>query len=952
MKPITSLVLLTILKCSVSSLQSNNTLYIRSYGCDIGICSVNDIDYAESCAPTNTSNDYQGTIPLSTCASMGYAYKCLLGDYNGAPYASICHDANYSGFGVIDIGEGTFNLSFPIHLNNTQITIRGKGPLLTTLDYISNNTQGPWYGCTGTNSYLKIANLSIASTTLTDTSESSQLLALNEATLEFDNVLFDGHNYAQPADVNIKFWKFTSNSTAIFRNCVFRNNDVQYLFDGAVATFINCIFENNIIRRHGSYNDRFFGMFYVQNAATILFQNCMFNANEIIQRTMFSVVSGMLLISDTKFVNNYDSFTDHMTAMSIIWLDANSPIKLNITNSVFDNNSNHNAFVRVFTPTSTTHINIDNTVFVNNNDISRELEIYGRPDGLSFLKISNSQFENNSCQTGLYIDDASLLVTNTSWNGYQLVCHALDWCPWSGLIEYSTSENLQLSVILDHIQLLNINGPAISIKKEAFNSESFLFAISNSYFFNIDNVGGSCIDIYRLQPMDKYIIRNVTFEQCFSKYMAGALYLGGFNNDSVIENIRFINNYAEVGAADMYLWMWTSDSPLILKNKIKGIHISGSSSKHSPSSVLIENPIWWSYWMISFDEWIIEHTKCNAAVYLKGNIAFEFNRLTAFNNEKEVITALCGYGERCIGTVSVINSVFFQNYYGAIISYSGLSESQLLVIRNTTFADNNGVLVITAETDTSIVIIENSIPTHQHMPIQSVKIDNISDSVNGWWFECNFTQCRTETFTLDIFQTNELLVSAEKSNVTLRNTENNGIFTYDNKSLALQNWSFTSEDSAFFRFNFIFEGNVVFSFKNCEFMNLTVSDLFYVSNSAEVIFDDCQFVNNYGLSFNVVNGSLLSIEHSYIFNNTGDLSKAIIEIGNSSLENKVNIIQSEFYFNGGYQSLIHTYQSDNVFHQIYIDELKVVDNRNIYDYYGDGNADLTIVNSFFQNSLH
>eukprot|EP01084_Bolivina_argentea_P069716 126797_1 len=186
-----------------------STLYVRTTGCDVGVCDAENNEYSsESCVSLSneTTIPSNGVIgDKSTCLTLNYAYQCLLGSYDfGA-----CKNKGYNGSGIIDIGAGVYNFSFEIDSYDARITLKGKGMKFTTLNYNGNGINGALFGCRTTDCYLKISNLHLSSNTINK--QWKQLSVLTGGTLELSNVLFDGSYDIQPNN-GVSFWTFSGKS--------------------------------------------------------------------------------------------------------------------------------------------------------------------------------------------------------------------------------------------------------------------------------------------------------------------------------------------------------------------------------------------------------------------------------------------------------------------------------------------------------------------------------------------------------------------------------------------------------------------------------------------------------------------------------------------------------------------------------------------------------------------
>eukprot|EP01084_Bolivina_argentea_P026156 48588_1 len=971
-------ILALIMNVPKCNMLSNTTLYVSSSGCDVGICSVNNNTYSKQCSLGSVvldwllfdiccegkrlrNNTYQNYVPLSTCLSMDYAYKCLLGNDNvGVPHPAICKNANYKGTGIVDMGDGVFNLSFPINTNNTQITIRGTGSSSATLNYVGNVSTESWFGCKGSYCYLKMVGLTLASINSSILSHSQQLSTINGGTLEFDDILFDGNNYARSSA--LLFWEFRGNSTLIFQNCIFRNNNATYLFDGVTVTFSNCSFQNNTIilndNRRSNHYENNIPMFLMENSAYLIFEDCLFENNEIKDRTLFTITSGTLIIRNTKFIGNHDTCPSSDCSTSMIFINninTQSYITLNITSSLFEGNIGHQAFIYARYPESIIRINVDNTTFLNNNMIyDYYIKAHWSNKYNIFLKISNSEFLNNSCDDGLMLlGVTSLSITNTIWSNY--LCEVVIYVNGWGYDEY---------IMIDNIKLKNIIGSAVYI-----DDTISPITILNSEFYNITSIDqiykGACIHLgYNDDIAQGYTVKNIIFEQCTSLQRGAALHLRNFGNDSTIQNLSFINNYADKGAADIYIRIWNSRNRVPgIVNTICGIHISGSQSNEMPSSIWLDNRNpYGGDWTLSLQDWAIQYTTNYSAVYLTGPIAFHVENLTANNNEKEVIRAHCDFKTICIGNSSIINSFFIQNQYEIVyISYDKLSDlvhSPILIIRNTIFDENDGILAVTVDgTINAILSGQPLVFGEDNIAIQAIFIENIGHSVNGWWFGCNVTKCKAQRYSTNVFQNYELLIVSSNHPATLPKTDGDSQFFYADKSVVLHHWYFTGDDFPDSHFDFVFDGEMItVTFGWCDFgyLNSNSKFTFQVKNAATLIFRDCWYGYIADLLFNVLSGSLLYVENSVFEEITGDRSQALIQVGSSMAQNSVtvHVIDSIFDTTNDYHSVIYVKNCswNCSFANIYIDGVHFVDNDNVYDYCGDGYADVFLANSFFQNN--
>eukprot|EP01084_Bolivina_argentea_P080770 146286_1 len=440
------------------------TLYIRQNGCDYGVCSHPNTTYTNNQCANLTSlapvNNTPTPVYQPTCNTMDYAYKCLLGsETDGYPDQDICSKFNYAGSGAINLGDGLFNISTRINIDDGDITLIGNSMEITTLNYIGSDTPSGWLGCRWHKCYIRIIDLSVGSDISLgiNTNTWKQFVMTEGGTMEVDNVLFDGSNIA--VNSGTSFWDISgSRSRLIVRNSVFRNNDVHYKLDGVNVIFINCVFESNIL----TTNDVLSPMFESLNVANISFDGCIFSDNVIDGRSLIGMYSGSsLVMNNCTFINNTATWNGDINN-NIIHIESSiRSMEIVIANTIFEGSQNFYSIIGVSTGSTTTiDMYIDNNIFrggINNRyDIRSGTECN--------LVISNSQFVHGHLSSySLYLQNArDVLVENTIWSNYiaQSVVHK--------------TQNGDSTVSFNNIIMSNIDGRG--------------FYITEGLFIHMDNV--------------------------------------------------------------------------------------------------------------------------------------------------------------------------------------------------------------------------------------------------------------------------------------------------------------------------------------------------------------------------------------------------------------------------------------------------------------------------------
>eukprot|EP01084_Bolivina_argentea_P115918 206068_1 len=238
--------------------------------------------------------------------------------------------------------------------------------------------------------------------------------------------------------------------------------------------------------------------------------------------------------------------------------------------------------------------------------------------------------------------------------------------------------------------------------------------------------------------------------------------------------------------------------------------------------------------------------------------------------------------------------------------------------------------------------------TDRETSIQAIMINNIDDSFDGWWFGCNITKCLAQDFSFKIFESIEWMIGANKHNSSLPKVRSTSYMYFYDRSLVIKYWRFT-EYYYDYQAKFSFDGQVMITFFGCHFSDITGHELFDITNAANVIFDSCYFAFNAAVLLTLSTGSIVNIENSGFLNNTGNISRPLIQINESTVPTTLNIINSDFEYNTGYTALIYVSQCCTI-HYIYMHGLKILNNHNQYDYFGDGETEIIISNSSFRNT--
>eukprot|EP01084_Bolivina_argentea_P113075 201614_1 len=812
---------------------------------------------------------------------------------------------NFTECVIIDIGNGIYDVSTPIHLNNSCMTISGNGPADSAINYIGNENDGPLFACEGSNCYLRVSNLSISSSNPTDVSQWQQLFALG-GTVEFENVLFDGNNYAQPRD-NTAFWELRENAQLTFTNCIFCHNNVKYLFDGGYTLFNNCSFINNtLVKAGGIFNDD--GMFYIQHFANLAFQDCVFkdNANDL--RSIFYVSTGSsLTIQHTEFMNNkgYNFFVD-----TILYIDSTAACTVNITDSLFHGNSDYSALIFLSDDTNC-YININETTFENNILNLYEMDING-----GHFTLSNAQFLNGQSDTSISLWGVkSVLIENTIWHNYDVF----------DVIHKARFDDA--FVIFDNITVQNILGQALVIL-----DASSPITIINSKFYNVTAYSGygAGVCVVLNQNDLQYTIKNTLFQQCIGINSQGAgIFVTNAGANSLFEDLTFIDNIASDRAADAYIG---SKAKVIINGTW---YLSGSQSSYIPSSTYFfaHGP---QSWEIIAWHWIIKDMN-QAAIWFSG-VNFHFHNLTATENNNGLIYVRYS-NNRNNQMVDSISDSYFADNNGILIFYHGstlLGQSSSVTLINNTFKNNkDGILAITSTISCSIITsIASQTLYFDHNG--SAKLSNGSFSqanssylvsamkiigfhseygLSGTFFGCTDLTCVYNNFYFNT-RHNELSFTVDAINSTVPISAAPVFDINDESSTAIFNKIEINNLDAQYKFV-----GTNAKFVDCSFVDNSListkihaketDGMFYVTNSGILMFEHCMFQRNemnHKVLFSIDSGSL-SIKQTHFINNTGNASSHGIVSADCNMGQICNITVTDSFFNGntGHNSDFYIY---------------------------------------------
>eukprot|EP01084_Bolivina_argentea_P051475 94703_1 len=306
------------------------------------------------CYVRENGNDYGYCNALNaTCNSIEYSWSCFLG-IGGIPNAIGCKDiANFNANGEYNIGNGIWDFKYQVNFDDNNVIIRGQGSNMTTFNYIG--IEEEYITCRWPKCWISLIDLTISSnrTAINDT----MFMFKNGGTLYVENVVFDGNNYL--VNENEPFWKFIDDLVTVeFHHCYFTNNDVVYAFSNGVSgLFSNCTFHNNYATSNNNAFSTYTGMFYIENGAHVIFQDCLFTHNQQTDRVLFSVQNNAhLSISNCIFDGNIGN-------VNLFYISNNVLYDINITDSLFINNHGYQDIIYI---ENSRNIHIYSTVFDNN----------------------------------------------------------------------------------------------------------------------------------------------------------------------------------------------------------------------------------------------------------------------------------------------------------------------------------------------------------------------------------------------------------------------------------------------------------------------------------------------------------------------------------------------------------------------------------------------------------
>eukprot|EP01083_Nonionella_stella_P181333 649234_1 len=691
-----------------------------------------------------TAHPIDTPVYMPTCQTLDYAYSCLQGTETGAspdPDSCAHKNTNYTGTGTIDLGDGVFELSTRVNLDDADLTFSGSSMTGTTLNYKGSATPSGWFGCRWHKCHIVLRDLALASDVVTSGANWQQFIMRKGGTLETENVLFDGGNVQ--TESNTWFWDFQGTQTVlIIRGSVFRHHDVKYKFDGVRVFFIDCIFEDN----EWSDAQHTEAMFYAINGAQLTFENCIIRNNINNGRPMIAIYSGSsLFIANSTFANNTAKSTDDMLFIQ----SSVSSTQINITSTVFESNTAYgHLIVASSSSTAPIEINIEHCTFKKGDN-----HYDFRGDAMVNLRIYNTRFVHGAADYSLYlVDTKSIWIENTVWDTYTA----------QRIID--KRENGDTSIRLDNITMSSIRGVGVYIT----HASSTVYVL-NSRFYDVMNPTwyGACLMLGAVNPDVVYVVKDTLFERCNTTGIGGGVYAYRPGAGSVFENLSFKDNYAGDHSADFYIMNTERADGEIA---IEGVwDMSGASSGAMPSSIKFDNQQSNDevLWRINMTGWTIRDTTNNVAMYVNG-IDLNIDGLTAINNEFSAIYISNDDANTRIITHRVANSFFAQN--GGCLVYNpsiSLVEGSSLSMIGNRFEDNNGPIL-------DVTLSDNTI---QSIPIRIANSQIINHtSVGGSLFRISTDNGVCTTGTGHSWATDDQLTF---SNVAFRNNKDSELMNIE-----------------------------------------------------------------------------------------------------------------------------------------------------------------------------
>eukprot|EP01084_Bolivina_argentea_P251430 421686_1 len=868
--------------------------------------------------------------------------------------------------GIIDLGYGVFNMNLSMNLSeNTHVVIRGKGQLNTTLNYISNPNHAAWFECHGIDCYLKLMDIKLTSD---KTLFIPQFLATNNATLEFENVLFDGNEYAQS---NIDaIWQFGSGITSTFKDCVFENNDVKYIFAGANITFINCIFTHNIATSADAPDEQ--GMFVMQSFSHLLFVECIFQDATNLTRPLITVYSGSLLINTNQFLNisGYDK-TNTRYENALLLAIPHSQSEINIIDSFFDHIANYAAIFMINgssieLPIKLCALIIQDSVFkhgVNRADYSG--------DYCADLTVTNCQFihGNTSVSSLNLLATRNIIIQHTIWEHY-----TTSWDSGRpGIITKTTFNTPGVGYynainLINNITMKDIIGGGIFISSNSYHQIIQPITIINSHFYNL--TGHTWITLH---PTATYFIRNNRFINCDCSFSALSVYEAG--TGSVFESLTFMNNYASANSpADCVIYKERVGGTITINGTW---YISGSESNSVlASSLRFVNGYSTPLWTITMNNWVIRDTfgYTGIAVIRLEDVNLEVVNLTAVNNKGGVFNIAVFRKPYENTTHSIINSYFGENGNTIIQNwdrYFGWPTSTIQLSNNTFYNNKNGILEIktfdgsisTQVSGKTLCVAKNQSilftdayelceNNDEFIQIRALRIANVTDGIAGVWWGCKNSKCY-----LKKFKTQSTSLNVDEIKISVNNEDNwrNSLikwYKYDYQNTNDSSWAFFENfETENASIQYVFD-NVNVSVSNCRFETGLIKHeqivdhgLFQVNNGILNI-EQTVFRNNERVLINTANSLLFVTDTNFTNNSGGDglLSRQPMIVLHST---ETVIFNTKFERNSHFSAIIDVNYSG-----IHIQNTTFINGYDNYcDYCSNEGVTLFLLDTVFQNGI-
>eukprot|EP01084_Bolivina_argentea_P027521 51155_1 len=258
----------------------------------------------------------------STCRSLNYSFHCLNGNINE------CFQSEYDGNGMIDVGEGYFELYDPIQSKHNQLIIQGNGKSETIINHkidmnkYNYNIECEWQ-C-----FLKFKDFTFTVPNI------ALFKIFNGGNVEFNNIRFDGY-----LNGSITFLIQGQNTNITFIQCEFihykQSHNLFQINDASNVFFLNSIFYDNTMLEHD---------LMLVNGGHLRLENVQFISNEGNNEKTNNLLS---LVNDNSIIDIENVlFHKNQNLYSLLYQNGFSGL-ISITNSIFDSNINIYHLIRM-----------------------------------------------------------------------------------------------------------------------------------------------------------------------------------------------------------------------------------------------------------------------------------------------------------------------------------------------------------------------------------------------------------------------------------------------------------------------------------------------------------------------------------------------------------------------------------------------------------------------------